>query len=362
MPLHIIGGSYKKLCKMFNGVYIDFSPDSNICLNFFETIRDPVYDIPVITEIITHMATSYTGDLPGGERVSYETAVNVIKSAVEKVYEEKGNTATIDDVYEYLMNFTKYHDVISTLCADEKEVCKVEFSVVATSLAFNLEKFTSSGVYGKWFVGKNTFDPGVNDFVVLELEHLKPLKDLFSVVVLVVLNFVTSELYKSDRQVPTLILLDESWQFLQDTPTFQKVIEEGYRRARKYYGSFGIITQSVLDFEQFGNVGKVINANSAFKFFLESSDFDRARDKKLLPFDDDFTINLLKSVRYNAPRYSEIFAYTDRFGAGVLRLAVDSYSYYVYTSNPAEVARIEELVASGKSYDEAIEIIMSERK
>jgi len=354
-----IGGSYKKLCNMFGGTYIDFSPESGLCFNFFETIKDPTYDLPVITEIITHMATSYTGDLPG-ERVSYETAINVIKSAVEYVYREKEREATIDDIYEYLVHFTKYHEGISAMCEEDKEACKVEFNIIATSLAFNLEKFTSSGIYGKWFVGRNTFDPTVSDFVVLELEYLKPLRDLFSVVVLVVLNSVTSELYKSDRQSPRLVLLDEAWQFLQDTPSFQKVVEEGYRRARKYYGSFGIITQSVLDFEQFGRVGKVINANSAFKFFLESSDFDHARSKKLLPFDDDFTFNLLKSVKYNAPRYSEIFTYTDRFGAGVLRLAVDDYSYYIYTSNPVEVRKIEEMVRSGMNYEEAIETMIRE--
>ena len=351
-----IGGSYKKLCNMFGGKFIDFSPDSDICFNFFETVKDPRYDLPVITEIITYMATSHTGALPG-ERVSYETAVNVIKAAVENVYREKGNDATLDDVYDYLIHFTKYHEGVATICEEDKEVCRTEFNLVATSLAFNLERFTSSGIYGRWFVGKNTFDPSADDFVVLELENLKPLKDLFGVIVLVVLNSVTGELYRSDR-TPRLILVDEAWQFLQDTEAFQKVIEEGYRRARKYYGSFGIITQSVLDFEQFGRVGRVINANSAFKFFLESSDFPQAREKKLLPFDDEFTFQLLTSIRYNAPRYSEIFVYTDRFGMGVMRLAVDNYSYYIYTSNPEEVREIEEMVKSGMSYTEAIERMM----
>jgi len=352
-----IGGSYKKLCNMFGGKFIDFAPDSDICFNFFETIKDPRYDLPVITEIITYMATSHTGNLPG-ERVSYETAVNVIKSAVERVYREKGNEATLDDVYEYLVNFTRYHEGVAAICEEDQEVCRTEFSLVATSLAFNLERFTSSGIYGKWFTGENTFDPSADDFVVLELENLKPLKDLFGVIVLVVLNFVTGELYRSDRDSPRLVLLDEAWQFLQDTEAFQKVIEEGYRRARKYYGSFGIITQSVLDFEQFGRVGRVINANSAFKFFLESSDFVQAREKKLLPFDDEFTFRLLTSIRYNAPRYSEIFVYTDQFGMGVVRLAVDNYSYYIYTSNPKEVHEIEEMVRSGMSYREAIDAMV----
>jgi conjugal transfer ATP-binding protein TraC len=45
---------------------------------------------------------------------------------------------------------------------------------------------------------------------------------------------------------------------------------------------------------------------------------------------------------------------TDNFGSGVVRLMVDDYSYYIYTSNPAEIFEIEEMVKSGMSYDEAI--------
>ncbi|MEO0090984.1 MAG: ATP-binding protein, partial [candidate division WOR-3 bacterium] len=213
------------------------------------------------------------------------------------------------------------------------------------------------------FVGKNTFDIANDEFVVLELEHLKPLKDLFSVIVLVVLNAVTFDLYLSDRTTPRMVLLDEAWQFLQDTKAFQDVIEEGYRRARKYYGSFGIITQSILDLEHFGRVGQVINSNAGFKFYLESGDFALAKEKGLLPFKDELSFYMLNSIKYNAPRYSEIFVYSERFGSGIIRLTVDDYSYYIYTSNPREIGEIESMVKSGMSYDEAInEMIRKYRK
>ena len=351
-----IGGSYRKLCKMFGGNYIDFSPDSNICINLFENIKDPQYDIPVITGIIAHMAAVYTGELPG--RVSRESAYNIISAAVNSVIRTRGADATIDDVYEYLSTFPKYFEDYDLLCSEEKPHCEEDFSLAATHLAFNLYKFTSSGAYGKWFVGKTTFDISKDDLVVLELEHLKPLKDLFHVISLVVMNAVSTDLYLSDRSTPRLIILDEAWQFLQDTKAYQEVIEEGYRRARKYMGSFGIVTQSVLDLEGFGRVGQVINTNTAFKFYLESGDFARAAEKKLLPIMDEFTLRLLSTVRYNAPYYSEIFVYSDRFGSGVMRLMVDPYSYYIYTSNPRDIVAIESLVESGLTYEEAIEELL----
>jgi len=118
--------------------------------------------------------------------------------------------------------------------------------------------------------------------------------------------------------------------------------------------------QDVLDFEGFGRVGRVIYSNSAFKFFLEGVKIELAKIRNIVEI-DEFSVQLIKSLRYNAPRYSEIFMMTDNFGSGVVRLMVDPYSYYVYTSNPVEVARIEELRRELGSYEAAIEEMLRRR-
>lgn len=351
-----IGGSYKKLAKIFNGKYLEFSPDSNISLNPFSNIKEPEYDIPVITEIIRQMVVSSTGQMP--EVIYQESAANLIRSAVEWVVKNYGEEGSVDLVFEWLKVFPKYYDDEAFFCNDEK--CQQDFKLIASHLAFNLAKFTSDGSYGKWFSGKSTIDIANDNFVVLELEHLKSLPDLFSVVVLQILNLVTMDLYHSTREVPRMVIVDEAWQFLQDTAQLQVVIETGYRRARKYKGSFGIITQSILDLKQFGRVGNVINVNSAYKFFLESSDFEKAKDEKVINY-DDFAMNILRTIKYNAPKYSEIFIHSDAYGIGVGRLMVDPYSYYLYTSNPTEIAEIEAMVSNGMSYEEAIDEMVKRR-
>ena len=130
------------------------------------------------------------------------------------------------------------------------------------------------------------------------------------------------------------------------------VIEEGYRRARKYGGSFSVITQSLLDLKTFGNVGDVIIANSAFKFYLESADFEKAKHEKLIDY-DDFIMRILKGVKSNKPKYSEILMDTP-FGIGVVRLVVDPFSYYLYTSDAREISELESLVERGMTYEDAI--------
>jgi conjugal transfer ATP-binding protein TraC len=96
----------------------------------------------------------------------------------------------------------------------------------------------------------------------------------------------------------------------------------------------------------------VIRANSAFKFYLESVDFERAAAENLIDY-DPFAMQVLKSVNTRKPRYSELFMDTP-FGAGVGRLVVDPLSYYAFTSDAREIAEIERLVSGGRSYEEAI--------
>jgi len=358
-----IGGSYKKLVNMFGGRYLEFSPESNIVINPFASIVDPEYDVPVVAQVLTLMCSAVSERLP--EEISLETAYNMIQLAVREVLrgaEEKGipyNQVTIDDVYYVLSHFMEYFPDPEVLCT--KDHCIEGFEKIASHLAFNLHKFTSSGIYGKWFIGENSFDISKDEFVVLELEHLKVFPDLFKVVTLSILNAVTADLYLSDRTRPTLIVMDEAWQFLQDNPAFEKVVEEGYRRARKYYGSFGIVTQDLLDLEGFGRVGRVIYSNSAFKFVLSGVKAGIAKEKKLVDF-DEFTIHLINSLKYNAPKYSEIMVITDNFGSGVIRLTVDPYSYFVYTSRPDEISEIENMVKRGMSYNDAIKEMVRKYK
>jgi len=329
-----IGGSYKKMTKLFGARYLDFSEDSQVCLNPFTNIIDPEYDIPVIAPIVAQMVFST------GKTIPSETEMTLIKGAVRWAWQQEGNDAGIDTVYEYLANFERY----SSEGGEIKEA--------ASRLAFNLADFRSNGAFGRFFNGKSSLDISNDEFVVLELEHLKSRKELFRVVTLQVINAVTQDLYLSDKSDQRLIVFDEAWQFLGESSTLKEVIEEGYRRARKYGGSFTIITQSVLDMKLFGGVGDVIRNNSAFKFFLESSDFEKALDEKLLDY-DDFTMRILKSTKSNKPKYSEIFMDTP-FGAGVGRLAVDPFSYYVFTSDASEIAEIEAMVDGGVSYEDAI--------
>ena len=339
-----IGGSYKKMATMLGARYLDFHPDLSICLNPFSHInaQDADDELKSVSAVFAQMAYSNSDT----ERPD-DTEMNLIRNAVRWAWKQKENEADADTVYDFLLRFPRVPDTSLEELADHPNLVEA-----ARKLAFNIRDFTSHGSHGKFFVGKSTFDIRRDEFVVLELENLKIQPELYRVVTLLVINAVTQDLYLSDRSRPRFVIFDEAWQFMDKAAMMAPVIAEGYRRARKYRGAFMVITQGLTDLEAFGEVGDVIKSNSAFKILLESSQFEIARSKGIIDY-DDFTMELLKSVKSNRPKYSELFFDTP-FGHGVLRLAVDDYTYYLYTSDGEEIAEIESLVKQGMSYDEAI--------
>ena len=340
-----IGGSYKKMVGLHNAKFLDFAPGNDICLNPFSNISnnpdepdDTEGDIMAIPGIIALMCYS------SGEGSPTATDMTLIEQAVRWAYINFGREAGSNQVREYLSNFRQYNPAGDG---------GVEAEQRALMLAFNMTKFCSEGPYGKFFNGVATFNIADDDFVVLELEHLEQHKALFKVVTLQVINAVTQDLYLGDKTRKKLIVFDEAWKFLGESSAIKSVIEEGYRRARKYSGSFTIITQSLLDMIQFGSVGKVIRNNSAFKFYLKSTDFEQALNEKLIEY-TPFVMDILKSVASNAPYYSEIFI-DSPFGVGVGRLAIDPFNYYANTSTGSEVEEIDALIAGGMPVEMAID-------
>jgi len=352
-----IGRSYKKLCSVLDGNFINFAKDSNIVLNPFTNVLDIDDDISSLSAIVAQMVYSTTQEVPD------ETEMTLIKSAIYWAYREFTSEADIDKIYEYLKEYPKYAE--DSLNSDpENKNSNLHFTDglrnTSVRLAFNLQNFTSHGTYGKWFNGTSTLNIAEDDFVILELEELAAQPELFGVITLQLINYVTSNLYLSDRSQKRLIIFDEAWRFFKEGSMLKNVIEDGYRRARKYGGSFTTITQSLLDLKMAGDVGDVIQANSAYKFYLQSSDFEKAKQGKIIDY-EPFVMDLLKGVQNRRPNYSEVFV-DGPGGQGVMRLVVDPYSYYIYTSDADDNTRIDSYVQNGATYAEAIEKMTTERR
>ncbi len=356
-----IGGSYKKQSKMSGARYMDFTEESDICINPFSTIVDIKDDLSVMSDIVLQMIYSSTSSVP---KDAAETNMTAIKNAILWAYRDSGVDAEINHVYRYLRTFPEHardfsdeHELSGTAMENVKVMCH--------TMAYNIAEFTTlcNGIYGRWFNGRSNFNIRNDEFVVLELDRLLAKKDLFRVVILQVLNAISQDLYGSNRDRRRFGFFDEAAQYLKAeglgsgfSPIIN-MVDAAFRRARKYKGSFWVILQSVLDLLILGSLGRVIDANAAYKLYLRSVDFEKARNEKLIDC-DDFELELMKSLTTVPGKYSEIFV-DSPVGKGVARLVVDPFNYLVNTSTPEEVSAIETLVESGLTYERAIDAYLA---
>lgn len=363
-----IGRSYKKLVKLIGAKFLDFRPETPVSLNPFTFIKNPQEDLQAVVDVISLMAYASNPQ----ERVS-TIETNLIRNGVRYAWNVAGNKADTGLVYEYLAKFPELnannpHAKTLPQSQDERNLNSSlhteDIKRDAKHLAFQIQEFIPQGLYGGFFSGTASFDIRNDSVVVTELQELVGQPELYRVVTGLITNAYLLDAMNNQNPNGTMFLYDEAWQYLKsDTGgagnLLAPMLERLARTARKHECSLVIITQSLLDIESFGDSGDAIWNNSAYKIFLQSTDLHMPKAKEILGY-DDFTMSLLRSIESAPPYYSEMFI-DSQFGKGVARLAHDHYTYFVNTSKGSEVRRIEEMVANGASYHEAIERMIPER-
>lgn len=344
-----LGDSYKKICRLLSGNYLEFTSDSNICLNPFTHVKKFDESVPAIQTVIQQMIWSSSGSMPT------ETQATIIKEAVTKVLKDYGTDGSPTKVQQVLRDFSV---VIKDIGTDFDERHFDDIKRQSAELAFNMSDFTT-GPYRRWFDGKSTLNIDEDDFVVLELDALKSQPDLFNVVVVQVINYMANHLYQGTRERPIFNLFDEAWQWADDKTFIGDSITAGYRLARKYYGAFFTVFQSVNDLDKFGKNGSVLKENSAWNFFLMAPNYQELYDQKKIDI-DPFMLEMLKSTTLVKGQYSEVFIKSD-LCSGIARLPNDKFSHLFSTSDPQDNKAIADLARlKGISEIQAINILAEE--
>lgn len=324
-----VGLSYLKLSEAYKGDFARFDQDSDICLNPFELIEDFDEEEDVLVGLLSAMAA------PTVPLDDFQTAG--LKRHLTDCWQAKGKMMIVDDIKDSLLQD-----------ADKR----------LRDIGHQLYAFTSKGLYGRFFNGRNNLN-FKNPFTVLELEELKGRTHLQQVVLLQLIYQIQQDMYLGDRDRPKLVIIDEAWSLLAQG-NVGEFIEHGYRRFRKYGGSAIVITQGVNDLYQ-NPVGRAIAENSAFTLLLgqKAEAIDAIKENKRLPLGDG-GFSILKSVRSYKGHYSEIFMLTPR-GAGIARLTVDPYSLLLYSTAPEDVQAIHEYTRKGINQEEAILRVLKDR-
>ena len=109
--------------------------------------------------------------------------------------------------------------------------------------------------------------------------------------------------------------------------------------------------------------GKVIIANSPWKFFLTQTEtsLNMLFQSKVFNF-DELDKKVLRSIHTHKGEYSEIFVITPNELKIPNRLIMNKFFYYVTTTDPSDKAKIKRYIDMGFDYITAIKKVVEEER
>lgn len=309
-----MGGSYRKLCRIFDGAYFDVELSDQFAFN---PIPEPrlIYDgkqydddrIAYLTLIMEKMV------LDAGEAMN-SLGEGILEQAIKKAYEKYQfqKTPRLHDIYEKLFEFS-----------DD----------LARHYAKNLEIWVN-GRYSRIFNTDKTLDIQ-NKLIVFDLERLGQHPRLQSVYFYVIREIIDSKL--RNKALKKIIVIDEGWRFFDDE-VGSRLIESLYRTVRKNNGGVISISQSPIDFLN-SKAANAIIANSYVKYILKlTKGYDVLPQFGL----SSAEINAVKQLSSVPGKYSDVFIKFNEKGT-ILRIEPSSFDYWICTTNAVDYLREQEI-------------------
>ena len=336
-----VGASYKKLCTLLKGQWIEYAPDSHLVINPFELVRDIKEDMGFLLPILTEMASPNEGLSDFAQSVLQTHVISCLQKA-----KDNGVPATVTDLVESLA--TGLVNPNSKGDPDQR----------VKDLAVQLAPYSRDGAYGRYFDGASTVN-FTRDFIVLELEGLKGRKTLQSVVLLCLIFLITQDLTQGDKNIRKMVVIDEAWDLLSHKHA-AGFIQNGYRRARKQNASFITITQSFADYYQ-NDTARAALENADIRFVLRQKEesISFLESQKRIAF-SAWEMNAIKTLKMRAGEYAECLFMTPDTVPAVLQIRFDPFSRLLYSSRASDVARIEAYMAKGLTVTQAISAVIHE--
>ena len=325
------GGSYKKICNLNGGQYINIEPDSPICINPFVEKELTNERKSFLVSLLCEMASGGEEE----ERLNREERTFVLRG-ISNAYEQHRG--------EKQVSLTEV-------------VKEIEKQKGGESIATKLAPFVKGGPYAGFFDGQNEFNLK-SEFTVFELGALSTSKDLQIVILMDIMYFLTNKVSSPDlREKRKFLLIDEAWSLL-NTENTAKFLEGAFRTFRKYGTSAIAITQQTGDLTR-TTAGEACRANAPNRIFLKQSPEVVVKMKKDLDLTDS-DIKVLKTLDTIKGKFSEALIKTDS-GGGVIRLVADPTNYWLFTTDPRDEKFLNEKIKEcNGNIEEAIKLAKKE--
>lgn len=328
------GRSFEHLAKALNGTFTEFRLSSGISINPFRMIDAELADADEDYHVdCMAMLKAIVSQMARFENRLSDTERGLIDAAVNEVWSARRSDGAVNDVIAAL---------------------RAMGHPVAEDLATAMLPFSSTGTFGRFFVGDANIDLSA-DLTVFELSDLASREELRSVVLTSIMFVASQTMRKLDRSIPKALLVDEAWQMLKGG-AMADFIETYSRTCRKYGAALITATQSINDYYK-SDGSRAALENSDWFLVLQQkaetiSDFKASGRFEM----DGYTDALLRSLKRQGTEYSDLLIRGPDTQT-VCRLVLDPYSATLYSSSPQVFAEIERHVHAGLSVAEAIEAV-----
>ena len=319
-----IGGSYKKLCELMGGQYIDLVPprdgETVMAVNPFAQSDYSLDPSPQKIKLLLSFLQTILTDEDAGRLPKIDRSL--LEEEILKLYAAA--------------KVTSKEPVLSDLVAQLRQSKQPSLLAFATMLF----PWTGDRPYGRLVDRPSQFDVR-SDFVVFDLKGLSSYPDLQASMLLILTDFILGKVEDRSPAVAgrkKMILMDEAWQLLK-SPASADFMEYCVRTLRKSGSGITFITQG-LDEIITSPVGPAILANTATKFILmQRGDLDPV--KKVLKLNEQ-ELELITSLRQVKGVFSEAFLIVNDL-RGVIRIVPGAEEYWIATSDSNDHKRIDEV-------------------
>lgn len=332
-----LGKSYKHLCELVGGTYIDAS---TLTLNPF-TLFDFEGKAEIGDEVIDNFIQ--IRDLLSLMASPHEPLSNIqnefLLEAAQNCWKKHANKTCMDNVLDELRLMMQHPELIH-----DKRL---------SDLVILLRKFGRDGIYGHMFNSDTPFISN-HEFVVLEMGEFENNPDLLTIIMFVMIVIIQGQFYHSDKSIKKLCIIDEAWRFLAQgsNPISARFIEQGFRTARKYNGGFGVIFQQLTDL--YASIqSQAIASSSDIKFIMRQGNFSEFLQENPKKF-NELQQKLIQGFgAANSQGFSNLMLqYQDSYSFH--RYFADPFTRVLFSSNAEEFDDIERLTSEGMTLEDAV--------
>lgn len=268
----------------------------------------------------------------------YKRKTEEIFDPVSGSYQKRYMGAQLSDLVQVLLRL----DDVGGRAASERD------KAIAKVLATRLQSWTGDTPFGS-FVDRPTNIDTSHPIIYFETTGLSRYPDLQGPGILLLADIIWRRAAK-DHQRKKLVVMDEVWAML-NIPEAKQLIVELYRRARRYNTAIYSVSQSIEDFTEVRGI--VQNSNYVFLGILPNNEHARVQEVLGAP---DSIRGALSSLRMVRGQYSEFVHYVFLGGrpeGEIIRVEPSALEYWIYTTNPKDMAKREALTNKGLSILEA---------